>query len=81
MSLHEYKAAVELHRSDTPFYSLIMAAAMGADTLNLERLRAAFPGHVSEAFRRWNSAGGLLPGEAGYDDLQRVRAGLGMPRG
>ena len=79
LSLHEYKTALRLHRDDTPFYALIMAATMGADSLNLERLRSAFPGHVEETQRRWQAAGGILPGEHGYEEIQRKRAEIGMP--
>ena len=79
MSLHEYKIALQLHRDDPPFYALIMAAVMAADTGNVERLRSAFPGHVEEAQRRWQAAGGILPGEAGYDEMQRRREAIGMP--
>lgn len=79
MSLHEYKQAVELHRSGADFYALIMAAVIGGDTFNVEKLRVAFPGHVDEVSRRWHAPGGLLPGESGYEEIQRAREAIGMP--
>ena len=63
MSLHEYRQAIELHRSGVQFYALIMAAMYGADTYNVEKLRAAWPGVWDEINLRYHAPGGLLDGE------------------
>lgn len=61
MSLFDYRAAAEIGRTDPPFYSLIMAAMAKADTVNLARLRAAFPDTYREFEQRYNAGGGILP--------------------
>lgn len=80
MSLHEYKTAERLHRSGEPFYALIMAAMRQADFANLARLRDAFPETFAELNARYHSGGGVLPGEPDYENVQRGRALLGLPR-
>ena len=59
VSLHEYQIAIELERQDPPFYSLIMAAMLRADTDNFELLRRAFPEVEAELDIRYNSPGGV----------------------
>jgi len=44
-----------------PFYALIMAAMRGADTDNLDKLRAAFPEVYRELRERYNAPGGQIP--------------------
>lgn len=60
MSLHEYRRAVELKRADEPFYALVMAAIMRADSNNLARFAEAFPETYYETLRRYNAPGGVL---------------------
>lgn len=62
MSAHEFHAAVVLaQKQDTPFYALIMAAMMRADTPNLIKLQAAYPEIWKEAMARYHAPGGRLP--------------------
>lgn len=63
MSFHEYQHALELVKDDTPFYGLIMAAYIRADSHNATRLRMMFPNECAEADARYNTRGGKLPGE------------------
>ncbi|PQM45704.1 hypothetical protein C1Y40_04148 [Mycobacterium talmoniae] len=56
MSLYDYRAAHELTKADPPFYALIMAAMRKADTVNLAKLRAAFPDTYREVEARWHPA-------------------------
>jgi hypothetical protein len=70
MSLHGYRVALELHAHDKPFYALIMAAMLKADTQNTAKLRHAFPDTWEELQERYNSPGGLTAAEGGErDDL------------
>lgn len=55
MSLYDYRKALELAAEDPPFYSLIMAAMMKADTRNTVLLREAFPEVWMELDRRYHS--------------------------
>jgi hypothetical protein len=43
ISDHEYQTALDLHRDDVPFYALIAAAMLKADTFNTARLMSAWP--------------------------------------
>ncbi|MCK9601697.1 MAG: hypothetical protein M0R06_21825 [Sphaerochaeta sp.] len=63
MTLHEWRAAENLHRADPPFYALIMAAMWKADTDNRATLMIAFPETWNECHARYDAPGGLLPGE------------------
>ena len=60
---HAWLQAVDLVRDDPPFYALIAAAIMKADTDNEEKLRKAFPEAWEEAAYRYNSPGGWLEGD------------------
>lgn len=79
MSRHDYQQALNLKSSDTPFYTLIMAAMMRADTANLDQLRRAFPGVYEELRQRYNAPGGFLPGEPLYDEVNEARRRAGLP--
>lgn len=76
MSLYDWRWAESRAADDAPFYGLLFALIRRADTHNLERIRSAWPRHVAEAERRYNSPGGLLdvercqktPGCIGIDD-------------
>ena len=78
MSLHEYRAARDLVEQDVPFYALIMAAIMRADSGNVVLLRDAFPDTYVEVDGRYNAPGGLLVGEPGRAELDSTREALGM---
>ena len=51
IGLHSYHKALRLHRKDEPFYALIMAAMLKADSDNIAKLREAWP-HVYEELNR-----------------------------
>jgi hypothetical protein len=61
VSHYDYGAARAL--PDVPFRSLLMAAALKADSTNLGLLREAWPDICAEAEMRYNAPGGYLPGE------------------
>lgn len=61
MSLFDYRAANKISAEDPPFYALIMAAMRKADTVNLPKLRAAFPDTYREVDARYHAPGGVLP--------------------
>jgi hypothetical protein len=61
MSKYDYDASKEA--ADYPFYALIMAAMRGADTVNAEKLAAAWPDVWDELNERNHSPGGLLASE------------------
>lgn len=65
MSLHEYLVSQELDRDHPPFYALIMAAMVKADSRNIALLRSAFPETFAELDARYNAPGGRLPSDAG----------------
>lgn len=67
MSLYEYETALQLNlrHIDIPFYSLIMAAIIRADSNNIEVLKCAFPEIYDEVLLRYH--GGLLDGEVSND--------------
>lgn len=63
MSLHSYRAALELVSKDRPFSSYIMAAMLKADSGNVLILEAVFPKIVAELRERYDAPGGFLAGE------------------
>jgi hypothetical protein len=71
VSLHEWRVAQTVRRA--PFYALIMAALLNADSDNAERLRECWPVVCDEAQRRYDAPGGLFEGEPGYDEIQAIR--------
>lgn len=64
MSLHEYKASLEIEKHDYPFYWIIMAAMRQADSQNLAELRFSFPEVYDELRARYDAPGGVLVGES-----------------
>ena len=64
MSHITYKQSQDLERGtcteEPEFYALIMAAMRRADTDNLEKLKAAWPGVWTELEQRYNAPGGYL---------------------
>ncbi len=60
-SLHDYQMSVEVRVLDgITFYGVFMALVYMADTDNLEKLKAAFPQAVGEAYQRYNAPAGCL---------------------
>ena len=55
MSFHSFRAALELSKDDPPFYALIMAAMLKADTTNLAKLKHAWPEIWIELDARYHS--------------------------
>lgn len=64
MSLHDYQAAIEMFKKDEPFYALIMAAMLKADSDNCFKLERLFPETWRELRARYNAPGGRLEGES-----------------
>ena len=60
MSLYDYTVSKTLHDQDAPFYALIMAAMMRADSQNLSLLQAVFPDTWIELQARYNAPGGAM---------------------
>jgi hypothetical protein len=63
MSLFDYLKALKFLEEDPPFYGLIMAAMIRADTRNTAILRNAFPEIDEELQRRYDALGGVLDGD------------------
>lgn len=63
MSWYDYQRAKELWISDTPFYALVMAAMLKADSRNSALLGAVFGQVRRELDARYNAPGGKLPGD------------------
>lgn len=63
MSFHEYEVSKRIAHYDRPFYSLVMAAMRQADSENLAKLQQVFPAVWGELQARYQSPGGVLPGE------------------
>ncbi|MCK4521387.1 MAG: hypothetical protein KAU20_02350 [Nanoarchaeota archaeon] len=62
MGIYEYRAAFKLQNN--PFYALIMAAMMKADSKNSLKLRTLFPEIWEELKRRNQALGGMIGAEA-----------------
>lgn len=63
LSLHSFHAGMELAKSDPPFYALIAAAMVKADTHNAELLRACWPQVFEDAQKRYNAPNGMIEGD------------------
>lgn len=63
MSWFDYQESKRLAADDAPFHALLMAAMRKADSTNLDRLRAAFPGIYAELLARYEAPGGALPSD------------------
>lgn len=70
MSLHGYHVSRKLVVDDPPFYALIMAAMVKADTDNLVKLRAAWPAVWIELQERYNTRLGVVPADGEVDVVQ-----------
>lgn len=64
---HAYEVSLQIAKSDPPFYSLIAAAAMKADSRNTELIKAAWPEVWEETQQRYNAPGGMLEREMSDD--------------
>jgi len=64
MSLFDYQRGIEIYKEDEPFYALIMAAMLKADTNNVAKLQRVFPDVWLELQHRYNAPGGRLKGES-----------------
>lgn len=62
-SLYDYRAAVKLKNDDVPFYALIMAAMMRADSDNFLKLSYLWPEIQAEVQKRWDAPGGVIEGD------------------
>jgi hypothetical protein len=63
MSYVDYRVSQQMAAIDYPFYAIIMAAMRKADNHNLARLKVAFPETWKELDIRYNTPGGIVPGE------------------
>jgi hypothetical protein len=63
MSLYDYQRGIDIYKEDEPFYALIMAAMLKADSDNAFKLRQVFPETWSELSNRYQRPGGRLEGE------------------
>lgn len=63
MSLHTYRAGLDVAALDAPFYALIQAAMRQADTDNEHKLRAAWPEVWADLAARYSAPGGILEGD------------------
>lgn len=60
MSLYDYRESQIIYATDVPFYSLIMAAMRQADSINLSKLKQAFPDVYEELKERYNAPAGVI---------------------
>jgi len=60
---YDYEVSRNISAESPPFYALIAAAMRQADSINTEKLRAAFPGVYADLVARHNAPGGKLEGE------------------
>lgn len=63
MSLHGFRAALDMVKRDEPFYGIIMAAMLKADDVNKTYLKMIYPLVWAELEARYHAPGGLLPEE------------------
>jgi hypothetical protein len=74
MSRIDYHLAVDLKNADVPFYALVMAAMMRADSDNIEILKTGWPEVWREVQARWKAPGGALTGEVARSPASISRA-------
>jgi hypothetical protein len=67
VSRHEYETGIALDKADTPFYGLVMAGMLRADTYNLRKLVAAFPETYAELDKRYWAPGGVIEGDPDFN--------------
>ena len=64
LNLYDYEVSRNISAESPPFYALIAAAMRQADSINIEKLRAAFPGVYADLVARYNAPGGKIEGDA-----------------
>ena len=73
MSYHHYISGREIEKAryehNWPFYGLIQAAMRGADTENLEKLKAAWPEVYADLKARYDAPGGYLPTDGRREEI------------
>lgn len=60
MSYHDYTVAKTLYCDDAPFYALIMAAMLRADSYNVQVLASVYPRVWAELDARYHAPGGRI---------------------
>ncbi len=60
---YAYSKGREIEQADYPFDAIIQAAMRKADSVNMVRLREAFPLEYQDLTERYNLPGGLREGE------------------
>ena len=60
VTLLDWKEATQIRLEDPPFYALLTALVMKADTDNLAKLQLAFPEAVAEIKARYNAPAACL---------------------
>lgn len=63
--LYEFEQSRRIVACGDPFYALLCALIVQADSENLERIEVAFPEEVAIFSRRYNNRGGLSDEEMG----------------
>lgn len=75
LGIHAYHCAIRLSVADHPFYALIGAAMLRADSDNFERLKFVFPEVWRELQERYNAPLGVIPSD-GEIDMEVLRKTL-----
>jgi hypothetical protein len=78
MSLHAYHVSRAIEKKDAPFYALIMAAMLKADSDNTAKLKAAWPEVWAELEQRYDAPLGVIPadGDVNMEVLRKQIASL-----
>jgi hypothetical protein len=71
MTFFDYQEGRRIAAEDPAFDALIFAAIRRADSFNMAKIEAAWPGLVAEAQARYDTPGALLPGEEVRINVQR----------
>ena len=64
MSHYAYMESSRISVNDPPFSAIIYAAIRKGDTVNQEKIKAAWPEEYEEFWLRFNAPGGFLPRES-----------------
>lgn len=64
MTLYDYEMSQHIEAQGYPFYALVMACMRQADSKNLAKLQAEWPGVWDELNRRYHVRGGTIPEDA-----------------
>ena len=63
--MYDYQAGLRIAMQEEPFYGVLMAAMLQADTDNATLLRRAFPAVWDELRARYRAPGGVLESDRG----------------